>query len=209
MTLDDFKNKHVGQRAFVIGKGPSLDTLEVIREQLSTGVVFCLNESIRKFETLDLSVPTYVVQQDSELESDCVPKRGAIHFMNEWQHLPGSKWYGKRVSSKQVVERSPWSPDAVLYRPGYFKGESEGSLSAIIALKIANLMGISAVTFCCFDALLNGNQGPNTYARCIGDEKQREGSHRSHNCVILSTAHQIMKSVKTLHPHVDFCETKH
>ncbi len=202
MTLTDFKNIHPNERAFIVGKGPSLDTVETIRENLVGGILFCLNESVHKIESLKLDTPTYCVQQDSDLEYDCIPtNKLTIHFMNSWQHQPG-----KSKGFKSHVPVSPFDPNAVLYRPDFFKGESESSLSAIIALKIASFMGIKKVTFCCFDALLNGYNGPNTYANCIG--KQREGSHRSHDAVIMIEAHKIMTSIKTLKPSVAFCETR-
>ncbi len=199
MVLTDLKNIHPNKRAFIVGKGPSLDTIEKISDHLSTGVIFALNESIHPIESLGLSSPTYCVQQDSELKSDCVPYHPqSIHLMNSWQHVMGDK-------RKRRVQKSDWSPDAVLYNPRDFK-ESECTLSAIMALKIAAFMGIEKVTFCCFDAMLNNWTGPTTYANCVG--KQREGSHRSHNAVILIEARKIMKSIKTLHPVVAFVETK-
>ncbi len=199
MILSDLKNIHPNQRAFIVGKGPSLDTIEKISDQLSTGVIFALNESIHKIESLGLSCPQYCVQQDSELKSDCVPYHPqTVHLMNSWQDVMGDK-------RKRHVQKSDWSPDAVLYRPHDFK-ESECSLSAIMALKLAAFMGIDKVTFCCFDAMINNWNGPVTYANCVG--KQREGSHRSHDAVIMIEAGKIMKSIKTLHPHVAFVETK-
>lgn len=204
MMIEDFKSKHPGARAFIIGKGPSLDFVESIREDLETGLVFCLNESIRKIETLNLTAPTFVVQQDSQLEADCVPKKSStVHFMNSWQHLPQDR-RGSWIAKKQIVTMSPYNHAAVLYHPHFFKGENECSLSAIIALKIANYMGCTGATLCCFDALLNHYQGATTYAKCVG--KQKEGSHRSHNAVIVRVAHEIMDSVKTLLPTVDSVE---
>ncbi len=193
MTLSDFKDKHVGQRAFVIGKGPSLDTVETIRNDLWGGVILCLNESIHKIESLNISVPTYVVQQDSELKTRCNPKNPAVvHFMNQWQIIPVT--YCPRY-----VDPSPWDPSAVMYKPNFF-GESITSLSGVMALHIAKFMGIKTVTFCCFDALENDYNGKISYADCIGIQK--DGNHRGHNKLIIATAHQMMDSVKTLHPTV-------
>lgn len=203
MTLESIKDSYIGMRAFIIGKGPSLDTVEKIRADLDTGIVMCLNESIHKIESLGLKASTFVVQQDSNLEFDCVPKNAwTTHFMSSWQHFPEDR-KGNWIAKKQHVAESPYNKNAVLYRPGFFK-ETECSLSAVIALKIANFMGIQHVTICCFDALKNNYSGTNTYAECVG--KQREGSHRSHNTLIVKTAHEIMKSVKIIHPHVDKLE---
>ncbi len=197
MEIQCFKDKHPGSRAFIVGKGPSLDTVEKIRDTLDTGVVFCLNESIHKIESLNLAAPTYCVQQDSELERDCVPLR-SIHFMNCYQHRPNTDdWRHLPLRRKYRMQKSPWNPDAVLYDPRFFN-ESSGTLSAIIALALARHMGISSATLCCFDAMINGYQGPMTYADCIG--KQKQGSHRSHNAVIVIEGRKIMKQLNTLHP---------
>lgn len=199
MKLTDLENTHTGNRVYIIGKGPSLDRLEEIRDELATGVVMCLNESIHKFETLGLDVPAYCVQQDSNLEFDCVPKNPkTIHVMSSWQHAPEDR-KGNWIREKKHFQVSPYNPNAVLYRPDFFK-ESECTLSAVIALKLAKFMGINEVSFCCFDALIGGFNGSMLYANCIG--KQKEGSHRSHNKVILGAAYELMKSVKTLLPTV-------
>ena len=193
VSLQDFKNQYSATRAFIIGKGPSLDTISDIESDLNTGAVFCLNESIHAIEKLNLNSPIYVVQQDSDLEYDCVPRNpSTVHFMNSFQHTT-------HKYQKKIVDVSPWNPRAVLYNPREI-GETICSLSAIVALKIAALMGVNSVTLCCFDALENDFNGSAKYADCIG--MQKEGSHRSHNKIIVKSAHDLMQSVKTLKPHV-------
>ena len=128
MKLSDFKNIHTeGCRAYIIGKGPSLDRIDEIREQLNQlhTAIFCCNESIRKIEDLGLKHPSiYAVQQDSELEYDCVPRLSTtIHFMNEFQHSPSSK-------RKEIIKESPWNSQAVVY--GYPELAGNTTLSAIV-----------------------------------------------------------------------------
>ncbi len=189
LNLDAFKDKHVGQRAYIIGKGPSLDNLMAVTHELQTGVIFALNEAIHAAETnyLPTFMPKYCVQQDSELTDRCVPKV-AKHLMNDWQHTPESK-------VKRRVAISPWNPKAILYRAPEWK------LSAVVALDIAKLMGCTAVTFVCFDSWLNAFTGPDTYAKCVN--YHRNGSnHRANGIEICAHARELFSTFNTCNPVV-------
>ncbi len=191
MDIPAFKNKHAGCAAVIVGKGPHLDALELVRAELNTpsNVIFALNESIHKVESLDMAAPTYVVQQDSELESDCVPKNpNTIHFMNSWQHTPTD-------SGKKHVEVSAWNPKAVLYRL------SEANLSAVAALNIAAEMGIKKVVFVCFDSWAKNKDG--RYADVIGKDGGVVGDNGRHSVNghwIVTVAKQLMDSVVARFP---------
>lgn len=199
MTLSDFKGKHPGCRAFIIGKGPSLDRIEEIRSELNSdnAVIFCVNESIHKIEFIHLDVPVYCGQQDSELEFDCVPTyETTVHFMQRFQHSPSSK-------RKEIVTVSPWNPNAVLY--GYPEIAGNTTLTALVAVKLAKYMGIEHVTFCCFDSWSNGWKGSGEYAKCIGKEsgaKNGVGRHAGNGCWIWSEAKKMINVVDTLFPVV-------
>lgn len=205
LHLDAYKDRHVGQHAFLIGKGPSLDDLWCVKLQLQRGVIFALNESVHEVEKLtyaDPQPPIYCVQQDSELEAACVPRHpDTIHFMNDWQSTPDTKGVKIRVSISQ------WHPKAVLYR------YPEWHLSAVAALDIMAWMGICDVTLVAFDGLLK--DGPMTYAKCIPYRKSIHkpqvivdgalnslGNHRANGGDTLIKAKAVMLSLKTLHPRV-------
>lgn len=203
LHIDAYKNKHVCQRGYLVGKGPSLDTIEQSAApfEMEGGVVFCLNEAIHKIEALGMDLtfdtPLYCVQQDSELEARCTPHHETTtHFMNDWQSTPDTKGVKIRVSISQ------WNPRAVLYR------YPEWELSAVVALDIMTLMGIQDVTLVCFDALENNYSGPEMYAKCITTPPSIHkgpsniGPHRGSGRQIVSKAKEVMRSLKTIHPHV-------
>jgi hypothetical protein len=199
MTLSDFQNKHIGCHAFIIGKGPSLDRIEEIKESLTQpeAIIFCVNESIHKLESLGGRIRwrLYAVQQDSELEYDCIPKHPlSVHFMNNFQHSPQSK-------RKEIVKVSPWNPNAILY--GYPEICGNTTLTALAAVKLAKYIGIAKVSFCCFDSWSNGWQGSGEYAKCIGKESGVTSGvkrHATHGCHILQEAVRIMTDVEIVFP---------
>ena len=112
-------------------------------------MVLCCNEAIHKIETLDLTCPTYVVQQDSHLQDRCVPKR-AVHLMSCWQ--------------RKKVTVSEWNANAVLYDPCEL-GFNRIDYTAIAACRLAKYMGMTNIIFVCFDSWLPG--GTTEYAKCI------------------------------------------
>ncbi len=187
----DFINKHLGGTACIIGKGPHLDKIEERKHDLGSGgnIIIALNESIHKIESLRLRIPEYVVQQDRGLKGDCVPKGSATHFMNTVQSVPGSR-------IPQVVKVSPWNPRAVLY------SARGNELSAVIALRIAHLMGIKRIQFYCFDSWA-GEAGQ--YASIIGKDSGVVGDigrHAVNGAHIVSVAKELFKIVEAKFPDV-------
>ncbi len=195
MLLEDFKNKHAGSMAFIVGKGPSLDRADKLKYEFNQQgvVVLCLNQSIHKIEELGLTTPLYVVQQDSELGSDCVPSKATtVHFMSAWQDTPERR-------GKTRMETSPHNPNAVLY---WHEIAHESDLSAIAALKLCLHMGIDKVCFVAFDSWANGWQGDSSYASCIKPSSREPGPHGVNGCWILECARKWMSSVETRLPTV-------
>ena len=62
--LSDFKNKHVGQRCFIIGNGPSLRMEDL--DKLKNEVTFAVNRIYLSFTKTDWR-PTYYAIQDSKM----------------------------------------------------------------------------------------------------------------------------------------------
>lgn len=178
--LSDIAGRHAGKKCYLIGKGPSLDKIDCIQGFLESGVVICLNESIHKIESLGIRrPPTYVVQQDSALKDACVPKY-ATHYMNACQ----------RCKDKKVrwVEKSDWNPNAILYDP-HDIGCGGITQTAIIAIKIAKLMGMNEFTLIGFDSWKSG--GSLEYAGCIGySSKEKRPAER-----FLEERHGIVKAL--------------
>ncbi len=154
MSFSDLKGRHAGQHGFIIGKGPSLDSIVKIIDQLNTGVVICLNESIRKVEPL-VSAPLYVVQHDQTLENRCCPVSSAtIHLIGyDVPKFPEPKSLGPIVR----------------YDPGGFSDYGT-TLSGADAIWIAKHMGIETLTFVAFDAWMKDMREDDSrikYAGCI------------------------------------------
>ncbi len=174
MIFSDFENKHVGMTAIITGKGPSLDHIESIKNEMSCDnvIVMALNESIHKIESLQLPVPVYCVQQDTHLGKDCIPKNPTVvHFMNAHQTSPSNDWPGGRK-----VSISQWNQNAVVYDI-----VDESNLSAVAAMRIAKFMGISSIIFVAFDSWLGDNpEGDGRYATCIGKDSGATASPARH-----------------------------
>ena len=151
-------DKYPGRTACIVGKGPSLDKIDQIKDRMSECVVFCINESIHKVEALGLdpSVPLHVVQQDTRLHNTCVPKLPTtVHFLN------------RLIQRTRYIRGHPpgWSPAAVMYHPHDLKVGAT-TLTAIIAIRIAKRMGISKFILIGFDSWREG--GSLEYAGCVG-----------------------------------------
>lgn len=158
LWMAPFRDKYPGRTACLVGKGPSLDKIEQIKDRMSECVVFCINESIHKVEALGLdpSVPLHVVQQDTKLKATCVPKLPTtVHFLNRLiqrsrNMRPGPPW---------------WNPKAVMYHPHDLRVNAT-TLTAIIAIRIAKLMSIHKFLLVGFDSWKAG--GSLEYAGCVG-----------------------------------------
>ncbi len=156
--MSPIRDRYVGRTAMIVGKGPSLDKIDQIKDRLSECVVFCINESIHKVEALGLdpSVPLHVVQQDTKLHAACVPKfPTTMHFMN------------RLIQRTRNMRGHPpgWAPAAIMYHPRDLK-VNPTTLTAVIAIRIARTMGIQKFILVGFDSWKAG--GSLEYAGCVG-----------------------------------------
>lgn len=60
--IEELRNKHVEQIAWLIGKGPSL--LSVTADMMGPGPIITINQAIRKIATLNLANAIYSMQKD-------------------------------------------------------------------------------------------------------------------------------------------------
>lgn len=192
MTFADLRDRHAGQRAYIIGKGPSLDTVERIKDSLNAGVVFCLNQSIRKVEPL-VFAPLYVIQHDWNLGDLCCPVQDST------VHLVG-------YDAQHPLPRSPGP--IIKYSPSSFATYGS-TLSGIDAVYIAKHMGIGSATFVAFDAWLK--EPRLDYAGCIdpivGDEQRQGQRHVGNGAEIRREANTALDSWNTLHPNSGHAKT--
>ena len=73
--LDSIRKYIKGKDCYIIGKGPSLDSITTLNPDWP---IFCLNDSIHHIETLNLPNRTFVTQQDNSLEDKCKPLRAML-----------------------------------------------------------------------------------------------------------------------------------
>lgn len=164
MLFSELRDRHLRQHAFVAGKGPHLDRIEEIRDDLSQcGPILCCNESVHRIASLGLEHATvYGVQQDSSLKDRCAtdPTK-ATHLMSCWQLVKQKSGPAKLCK----VQKSEWSPHAILYDPIEL-GQHYCHFTAVVACAIAKFMGCTSLTFICFDSWASAGTGQ--YAECIG-----------------------------------------
>ncbi len=152
-----FRAIHVGRTCCIVGKGPSLDRIEELREQIKHCVFICLNDSVYKVEQMNLEGPLYAVQQDTRLAGKCTPKLPTTtHFVN--RHIQRSR--------RIMLRPPPWSPNAVMYQPSDMR-IAQSTLSAIVAIGISKLMGMNQFILVGFDSWKAEGKSLE-YANCIG-----------------------------------------
>jgi hypothetical protein len=154
-SYTQFENQFIGKKAYVIGKGPSLDTLVRIEDE--NCLIFALNQAIHVVEKLQQNWNglLFCVQQDATLQDKCIPKN-AIHLLSE--------------SAKG------WNPNAVLFNMSNF-GVRENCITAVATIKLAKYMGVKDFTFLAFDACKTKNT---SYAKTIGGKPPKPEQFLKH-----------------------------
>jgi hypothetical protein len=152
--LNDLKNKYIDSEiGFIIGKGPSLDTLTATHF-INDKPIICCNESIHKIESLGLDNPLIVVQQDFALKGRCVPKN-----VDNVLHLANHQAKGYTTNKK-----------ARAYLPALF-GLNGNSLTVEMAITLASWFGLEHCYLYGFDSVL----GNYDYAKAIGMASDHDG----------------------------------
>ena len=150
--LLDMKDMYKGKKCYIVGKGPSLDTLKIYN---SDNPVICMNESIHKVEELGLTNPIYCIQQDAGLKDSCWCNTGTMLV----SYLTQS-WYAKH-------------PNCIAYNPKDFPDTRNGHpLSIEMAIHFAKHWGCDSIIFKACDALKTGNT---SYAECVGYTSDKGG----------------------------------
>lgn len=147
-NINDMKGKYSGKPCYIIGKGPSLDTLKPYHFIQHDAPIIALNESIHEMERMNINNDLYCIQQDSVLKEGCWSKRGTmlIPYIT-------SAWYTKHPRVKVFNPNDFGLPDN--FHPQ----------SVIIGIHFAKYWGCSKLIMMCFDAYINDKVG---YAKCIG-----------------------------------------
>jgi hypothetical protein len=151
MQLRDF---YIGRDVYIIGKGPSLDLIK--GTDFKPGwPVLCLNESVERINTLNISNPIYMIQTDTGLTIN--PGRAELMLCNNIKHL------------------YPEYESRFLWRAEQFGYGVSARLSVEIAIKIAIMMGCKTAYMMAFDATVNGNT---SYAESIGHDPKLAGQEK-------------------------------
>ena len=158
--MQRLKDRHAGQTAWIIGKGPSLAYL--IKEDIGEGPVIAINESIIKIESLDLSNPTYSMQKDGGRRRKYFPADSP-----ECDYSPdcdGCQYMTKPERATLLVHNREslfCFPD---YEPRYVfdwrdLGMEHNDISLVTAIRIAQYMGCTSVNLVCCDLHAFGDMG--------------------------------------------------
>jgi hypothetical protein len=158
--MQRLKDKHLGQTAWIIGKGPSLAYLT--KEDIGEGPVIAINESIIKIESLDLSNPTYSMQKDGgrrrkyfpsdSPECDCSPNCDGCQYMTK------PKKATLLVHNRESLFCFPdYSPRYVFdWRD---LGMPRNDISLVTAIRMGQFMGCTSFKFVCCDLHAFGDMG--------------------------------------------------
>lgn len=143
-----------GRPCYIIGKGPSLDTLKERHLVQNDAPIICLNESIHNVETLHIKNDLFCVQQDTLLKENCWSKRGTMLIPKT------NAWYSKH-------------PRVKIFNPTEFDmPENIHNQSVVIAINFAKYWECNKIILLCFDAYINSNTH---YAKCIGHDSTEGG----------------------------------
>jgi len=143
--IDELQPLFQGLKTYIIGKGPSLDTLR--REHFTSGCpIICLNDSIRTIEALDLENPLIAIQQDGWLKVNCLPKRGVLIISPQLQIT-----YGEQ-------------PGVYIFSPLNFAVTYKVP-TIVWAIQLAKVFGTTELCILACDAY---SVGDTSYAKSIG-----------------------------------------
>ena len=140
--LRKFKDRHSGERCFVIGNGPSLTVSDL--EKIKGEVTFAANKIYLIFNQTDWR-PRYHVLEDDYILSQHYEEircwKGFTKFINHnWKHLfrgdRNTIWYRWR---------SPGQPEYPKFSDDALKGIYGGSTVTYITLQLAYFMGFTRV----------------------------------------------------------------
>ena len=173
--MKELKDKHTGQTAWIVGKGPSLHYLT--EEDIGEGIVIALHEAIGKVNELNIPNVVYSMQKDggrwkkyspSELMPDCDyigdcdkcpgmvrPRDGVILLLHEME----SKYCFPDFSPRIIFT---WQE----------LGLPHNSFSLNCAVPLAKYMGCDKVVLMCCDAHVNGDL--REYVPGVGAKKNQD-----------------------------------
>jgi hypothetical protein len=142
-TLRPFRNRHGGERCFIIGNGPSLAVADL--EKLSSEVTFAANKVYLAFDQTDWRPSYYVLEDDQMIRQN----HEVIQRLEGFQKFVSNRWKSLFRGSSDIVsyprillgdfnEFPKFSGNA--YRKVYC-----GYMVTYISLQLAYFMGFTSV----------------------------------------------------------------
>ena len=153
LDVDELKPIFNGKPCYIVGKGPSLDSITKEFFELTDAPILCINQSIHKIESLDLPNPVYLMQQDVVLKNECLPRKAPMIIGACLQY-----WYAS-VTNKYVIDPK-------------MLGFKAPCLTSLYCIELARKYGSTRLIFVSFDACVNQNLD---YADCIGASPTKGG----------------------------------
>lgn len=146
------RNIHLGQTAWIVGKGPSLLALRT--GDFGDGPVIAMNAAIMKVQALRLPNPLYAMQKDGCAHQPCVcePQNGKPALVR------------LEASTTLFLQRPDYSEkcfpmheNAIYMQPETELKLPKPAMSIRMCAAIARFMGCSKIVFLCCDSLVNGD----------------------------------------------------
>lgn len=146
----------LSEGAYIIGKGPSLDTLSSQDFLYPTWPILAINEAVHAIEKLNLPNPTWCIQQDGRLGNTCRPARsGWLCSIHAWE-----------AAGAEGV------PGAVKYVPEHYPQCLYKTITGRLAIEILHEAGIGKAIMLAFDGRFGTDM---RYASSIAYDPSRYG----------------------------------
>lgn len=139
MFFESIKNIHLGQTAYIIGKGESLQNLT--NDVIGDGIVITLNSAIEVVEKLNLPNKIYSLQKDKYVSR---VKENVTLLMHK-----EDEFHSAANDSKETPEYIEFSCEEF--------GMPNVTFSAIVAVEMAKQMGCARFCFISFDSVTTNN----------------------------------------------------
>lgn len=135
--ISHLKDRHVGERVYIVGMGPSL--LNLTPEHFGPGPIIACYESIHLIERWNLPNDVYSLQKDN---ITWMPKRAPL-LLHSWESYRQHDRYGD------------YEPVYVFDTQADF--DNEFTNTSFTSVSIALLMGARQLTIFCFDMTTHGD----------------------------------------------------
>ncbi len=161
--LEIFRNRHRGEDCFIIGNGPSLNSMQL--NLLNDYYTFGLNKIFLLFERTGLSTDYHVCVNRFVLEQ-CSREFSELDCPSFVSYKHGRKIYGENKKFFYLGDiHSKWS-----FFNDITKGISQGSTVTYVAMQIAFFMGFERVFLIGVDHNFNSKGTPHKVEVLKGDD---------------------------------------